>query len=178
MATGPSGTGPGAPAYAGGRVTVLVLVTVVMLLAAGYLYYRDRTAIPVPSNVLKPGNDTRLAVVTEPGFSAFVALVGEQELTVMDFTRPMPLDPPPDGWWHRRFLTRRAMDLSFGSIGGEQALRLATDNSASMLFRFVEVPLDRYPLLAWRWLIEDPIESDRDELTRAGDDHPARLFIS
>ena len=155
-----------------------LLVTVVLLLSMGFIYYQDRTAIPERSNVLKPSDKARLTTISRDNFSAFVSVVGEIELNVMDFTKPMPLDPPPEGWWHRKFLTRAPMDMSFESIDGVHALRLATDNSASMLIRFVEVNLERYPLLAWRWLIEDPIETDKDELTRAGDDHPARLFIS
>ena len=47
-----------------------------------------------------------------------------------------------------------------------------------MLFRWVEVDLDRYPALSWNWFIEQPIASEIDELTVAGDDHPARLYLS
>ena len=32
-------------------------------------------------------------------------------------------------------------------------------------------------MLAWRWYVELPIRSPRDERTREGDDHPARLFL-
>ena len=46
-----------------------------------------------------------------------------------------------------------------------------------MLFRHVDVDLAAYPMLAWRWYIEVPIRSPRDERTREGDDHPARLFL-
>lgn len=37
--------------------------------------------------------------------------------------------------------------------------------------------LDRYPGLSWDWFIEQPIDSEIDELTVAGDDHPARLYL-
>ena len=160
------------------KFVIGLLVTVILLVSLGFIYYQDRTAIPERSNVFKPSTDARLTTISRDNFSAFVSIVGEMELNVMDFSEPMSLDPPPEGWWHRKFLTRAPMAMSFGSIDGEHGLRLATDNSASMLFRFVDVNLERYPLLAWRWLIEDPIETDQNELTRAGDDHPARLFIS
>ena len=52
-----------------------------------------------------------------------------------------------------------------------------TDDSASMLFRHVDIDLADYPMLAWRWYIELPIRSPLDERTREGDDHPARLFL-
>jgi len=56
-------------------------------------------------------------------------------------------------------------------------MRFETHDSASMLFRHVDIDLAGYPMLAWRWYIELPIRSPRDELTREGDDHPARLFL-
>jgi len=28
---------------------------------------------------------------------------GSPSVVVMDFTEPLPLDPLPDGWYHRRF---------------------------------------------------------------------------
>ncbi|MDT8428298.1 MAG: DUF3047 domain-containing protein [Pseudomonadales bacterium] len=157
---------------------VLVLAVTVIVLAGGALYYLERTSVPERRNVLTPTDEPGLSVVQADDFSAFVATPGELELSVMDFSSPMPLDPLPSGWWHRRFLTRPAMDMSFAQIAGRHALRLATDNSASMLFRFVDVGLEQYPLLAWQWLVENPIDTNLDENTRAGDDHPARLFIS
>ena len=98
-------------------------------------------------------------------------------VTLMDFQRPFPLDPPPAGWYHRTFWTRAPMQMSFADKDGVAALRMATRGSASMLFRHVDVDLATYPILAWRWFIEVPIRSPADERTRAGDDHPARFFL-
>ena len=50
------------------------------------------------------------------------------------------------------------MEMSFGRMEDRAALRLATNDSASMLFRFVDVALDRYPILIWDWYIEQPSE--------------------
>ena len=69
------------------------------------------------------------------------------------------------------------MEISFVRKDGRDAVRLATQDSASMLFRWVDVELDRYPFLSWDWNIEVPIETEADELTGAGDDHPARLYL-
>jgi hypothetical protein len=102
---------------------------------------------------------------------------GEAEIVVMDFARPMPLDPLPAGWHHRTFWTRGPMTMSFAVKDGVPALRLATRGTASMLFRHVDLDLAAYPILAWRWFVEQPITSEIDERTRAGDDHPARLFL-
>ena len=46
-----------------------------------------------------------------------------------------------------------------------------------MLFRHVDIELYEYPTLTWQWFIEDGIDSDVDESTREGDDHPARFMV-
>jgi hypothetical protein len=33
------------------------------------------------------------------------------------------------------------------------------------------------PVLSWRWKVTQPIESDVDEASEEGDDHPLRLFL-
>jgi hypothetical protein len=134
---------------------------------------------PERVNVLTANNAPRLnTLAINTSASAFITSAGPTELVVMDFSSPITLDPVPEGWRHRRFLTRAPMDMSFTEKNGRAAIRLATDNSASMLFRHVEIELEQFPTLAWQWLIEQGIDSEADELTQEGDDHPARLFIS
>jgi hypothetical protein len=103
---------------------------------------------------------------------------GSPSFALMDFSNPPSLDPMSAGWYHREFRRHPPMDISFVAKDGHAAIRLGTRDSASMLFRWVDVPLDRYPLLSWNWLIEKGIVSDIDEMTRAGDDHPARLYLT
>ncbi len=103
---------------------------------------------------------------------------GEAEFVVMDFSRPISLDPIEPSWYHRRFFRTKPMQADFVEKQGIAAIRLTTDRSASILFRHVDIPLEAYPLLKWKWYIEQPIETTLDEKTRAGDDHPARLFIA
>jgi hypothetical protein len=98
-------------------------------------------------------------------------------VTVMDFERSFPLDPLPSGWRHRKFWTRSPMNMAFAIKDGVPGMRFETHDSASMLFRHVDIDLAAYPMLAWRWYIERPIRSPLDERTREGDDHPARLFL-
>ena len=102
---------------------------------------------------------------------------GSPSFAIWDFTEPVPLDPLPDGWYHRLFWRHGPMDMSFETKEGVPAIRLATRDSASMLFRHTDIPLDRYPTLSWQWYIEQGIDGSVDELTEAGDDHPARFFI-
>ncbi len=102
---------------------------------------------------------------------------GEPEVTVMDFSVPFSLNPPPAGWYHRTFWTRWPMQMAFAVKGGVPSLRFETRSTASMLFRHVDLDLADYQFLIWRWYIEEPIESPLDGHTREGDDHPARLFL-
>ena len=103
---------------------------------------------------------------------------GGPEVVVMDFARPFPLDPLPDGWYHHKFWTRNPAIYAFAVKDRVPALRIETNASASMLFRRVEIDLVQYPIIEWHWLVEQGIESPLDERTSKGDDHPARLFIT
>ena len=103
---------------------------------------------------------------------------GSPSVAVMDFQRPLALDPLPEGWHHRRFFRTDPMQISFATKAGRPSIRLATQGSGSMLYRHTDLPLDGYPILRWGWFVEVPIASDVDETTVAGDDHPARLFLT
>lgn len=117
------------------------------------------------------------AVTRTPERLNVLSADGSPTVPVMEFVPQMALDPLPAGWWHRTFWTRRAASFSLARKDGIAALRIATDDSASMLVRFVDIDLAEYPILSWQWLVEKPIDSLIDERTDEGDDHPARLFI-
>ena len=103
---------------------------------------------------------------------------GAESVTVMDFSQPLSLDPITPGWYHRQFKRHDAMDISFVVKDEKPSIRLATDDTASMLFRMVDIPIDEYPLLSWDWFIEQGIDAEFDEMTSDGDDHPARFFLT
>jgi hypothetical protein len=107
-----------------------------------------------------------------------VAADGSPSIAVMDFRQPLALDPLPEGWRHRRFFRTDPMHISFAAKAGRPAIRLATQASASMLYRYTALPLDDYPILRWDWFVETPLSTPADEMTVAGDDHPARLFLT
>ena len=109
-----------------------------------------------------------VALVTTVGLIGWQFLGGRGEVlkpdggpvvTVMDFGRRFPLDPLPTGWRHRKFWTRSPMTMAFAVKEGVPSLRFETHDSASMLFRAVDIDLAAYPMLAWRWFIELPINS-------------------
>ena len=69
------------------------------------------------------------------------------------------------------------MEVDFATLEGVHALRCRTDGSGSIFGRYADVRLSDHPLLEWRWRVDDPVESEADERTVEGDDHPARLFL-
>ena len=103
---------------------------------------------------------------------------GAASLTVMDFSKPLSLDPITPGWFHRQFKRHGPMDISLVVKDNKPSVRLATKDSASMLFRMVDIPIDEYPVLSWDWFIEQGINAEFDEMTSDGDDHPARFFLT
>jgi Protein of unknown function (DUF3047) len=107
----------------------------------------------------------------------FLTAGGEPEVMIMDFSVPMSFDRLPPGWYHRTFWTRGPMQMGFAVKDDVPSARFETNSSASMLFRHVDFDLAAYHVLSWRWYIEKPIESQIDERTHEGDDHPARLFL-
>ena len=102
---------------------------------------------------------------------------GAEQLVLIDAGQPISLDDVPDGWRHRIFSTTDPMSVDFVEKDGRPSIRLATNDSASILTRLVEIPLDNYANLSWNWFIETPVRSQLDERTSAGDDHPARLTL-
>ena len=103
---------------------------------------------------------------------------GSARFALMDFGQPLDFDALPEGWSHRTFRRHAPMELRLVQKDGRDALRAATHDTASMLFRQVDVSLDHYPILGWEWLVTQGIDIDHDELTKADDDHPARLYLS
>lgn len=95
----------------------------------------------------------------------------------MDFAQPISIDPMEPGWYHYTFFWHKPMQIDFVTKSNVPAIKLSTDNSASILFRHVEIDLQTYPILRWSWLVEQAIESSRNEKFWWGDDHPARLVI-
>lgn len=41
----------------------------------------------------------------------------------------------------------------------------------------MDVPLAELSTLSWRWRVDQPIESDLDEASEGGDDHPLRFYL-
>ena len=90
---------------------------------------------------------------------------GAESVVVMDFSQPLSLDPITPGWFHRQFKRHEPMDISLVTKDEKPSIRLATNDTASMLFRMVDIPIDEYPTLSWDWLIEQGIDDARSHTT-------------
>ncbi len=84
---------------------------------------------------------------------------------------------PDNGWKERKFFRITPADYRFADHDGSRALRCSTDNSASILALDTDIAVADLPILSWRWKVVTPIQSDLDEATREGDDHPMRFYI-
>ncbi|NRA87776.1 MAG: DUF3047 domain-containing protein [Rhizobiales bacterium] len=124
----------------------------------GFLTYKS-----LQGNVFNTGNP--LLVSAEKG--GIIALVDA------DFD----INNLPLGWVHRIFFNTNPTKYKLAKIDGKVALHCSTDNSGSILARDMNIKLSEFGQLKWQWLIEKPLESDIDEASEAGDDHPARFFV-
>jgi len=89
-------------------------------------------------------------------------------------------------WKQRSFLgntSYQAVDLE-----GRTVLEAKTDGTASLLFRSVNLDLNKFPVLEWAWKVsasysglevgsDDSAVTSDFERTKAGDDFPARIYV-
>ncbi len=137
---------------------VAVLVGVLAVLATGgYFLFQKLTSPPAPVNPVVAGAGPSVAV--------------------MEFTVPPIVEPPSAGWWHIKFLTKPAMQISFVEKDAVKALRCETSASGSIFGRHTDIDLAQFPSLAWSWLVETPVVAAAPEADRTGDDHPARFLL-
>ena len=61
-------------------------------------------------------------------------------------------------------------------VQGEWVIKAVSDSAASGLTRTVDIDLEQYPVLKWRWRAQSLPNGATDD-TRAGDDHALRLYV-
>lgn len=115
--------------------------------------------------------------LNRPDMTSNPVVADDDTAIVMAFSDLTSTTDLASGWWHRKFLTKPAMELSLVEHVGEKALRCETNGGGSIFGRNTDIAIDELPYLNWDWFVEDPIISNIDEATKEGDDHPARLFL-
>ena len=139
------------------RITKFALGTIAALGFVGYIAFQKLTSLPSPVNPVLAGSGPTV--------------------TLMDFAVPIDFSPLPEGWWHRTFLTKPAMQLSFVEKSGVKAIRCETAGSGSIFGRFTDIDLAQFPTFTWNWLVEQPVVAAVPETEGKGDDHPARFLL-
>ena len=110
-----------------------------------------------------------------PFFETDTPLVAEEgPVDLLADLDPKNLGP---GWRERSFFRVTPANYTLSEQDGTAVLRCTTDNSASILARDTDIALDDLSILSWSWQVTQPIESDIDEATEAGDDHPLRFYM-
>jgi hypothetical protein len=60
---------------------------------------------------------------------------------------------------------------------GRACIKAISENSASGLIYKVDIDPNEFPIIEWRWKIEDTL-ADGDYSKKSGDDYPARIYIT
>jgi hypothetical protein len=139
------------------RIAVYTLGILAVVVAAGYFAFQRLTSPPPPVNPVMAGDGPTVAL--------------------MDFATPPSLEPITLGWWHKTFLTRPAMKISFVEKDVHKTLRCETNGSGSIFGRHTDIDLGTFPNLTWSWLVEQPVIAAVSETESKGDDHPARFLV-
>ena len=86
--------------------------------------------------------------------------------------------PFPDSWEPLTFdKIEKHTEYSLVDDGGTVAVKAVSRASASGLVRKVDIDPMRFPVIEWRWKVENVLEKG-DVTRKEGDDYPARLYIT
>jgi hypothetical protein len=99
-------------------------------------------------------------------------------LEVGAFSAARPGTELPAQWQPLRFRKiPRGTDYRLVEDGGVVVVRAESRGGASGLVRKIRIDPRAYPVVQWRWKVAGVLEKG-DVHTRAGDDYPARLYIT
>ena len=94
------------------------------------------------------------------------------------FSRAQAGGPFPDSWKPLTFhKIDRHTEYSLVEDGETVVLKAVSRGSSSGLTREVTIAPRVYPIVEWRWKIENVLQKG-DVTTKQGDDYPARLYIT
>ena len=102
----------------------------------------------------------------------------QSSIEAMPFSSLKPGAPLPDWLKSYAFPNRpRHTEFAFVEDEGRTVLRARANASTSGIARAIAVDPRRHPILSWRWKVMNLIAKS-DMNTKAGDDFPARLYVS
>ncbi|UCZ56985.1 DUF3047 domain-containing protein [Desulfurispirillum indicum] len=112
------------------------------------------------------------------GSMALVFLLGTAAFGASSI--PLPFGNMQDGispqWQIQEFRGTSPTHYELVEEEGTLVLQANSRNQASGLVHEVDIDLATYPILQWRWKVENIIP-DGNALTKAGDDYAARVYV-
>jgi hypothetical protein len=106
------------------------------------------------------------------------ACVFSFDTKIEDFSGTLGPDGIPEGWKPLTFpKIKRHTVYTVESDGKNSFLKAVSRNSASAVYKNLEIDLRDYPILSWRWKVESVIENG-DARTKQGDDYAARIYVT
>ena len=125
----------------------------------------------MPISLFKIALALALAAVTVGAQSPGVLQVGK-------FSGANAGGPFPESWEPLTFeKIEKHTQYSLVEDNGVVAVKAVSRGSASGLVRAVDIDPMRYPVIEWRWKVENILEKG-DVTRKDGDDYPARLYIT
>lgn len=87
-------------------------------------------------------------------------------------------DALPDDWQPLTFdRIERHTGYSLVEDGGVVVVKAVSEQSASGLTRVISMDPREYPVIEWRWKVDNVLQQG-DVTSKAGDDYPARIYIT
>jgi hypothetical protein len=101
-----------------------------------------------------------------------------QVIEVGKFSAENPGDDLPPGWKPLTFKKIKKHTLyRLVKDGDTTVMKAVSNGSASGLTREISIDLKEYPIIQWRWKVENILEKG-DVHRKEGDDYPARVYIA
>ncbi|MEA3230373.1 MAG: DUF3047 domain-containing protein [Thermodesulfobacteriota bacterium] len=109
---------------------------------------------------------------------SYSTAVAKEEWVVGRFSAATPGNQPPGDWEPLTFKNiKKYTRYSLGSDSGQTVVKAVCDGSSSGWIRHVRIDPQKYPIIEWRWKITNVFKKG-DVAQKAGDDYPARLYIT
>lgn len=118
------------------------------------------------------------ALILFAGIAASACAAGEAIVLLGRLIPPADPEALPDGWKPLTFKNIAATTrYSIVPNGAAFVLKAESRAAASGLYRPVDLAPTAYPILAWRWKVENVLAKG-DERRKDGDDYAARIYVA
>lgn len=126
------------------------------------------------------GRYVNLYLITVVGFILVILLPANAKTVIVAgyFSSCRANGNFPPGWEPLTFdKIGRHTRYSLVSENGKVVVKAESDASASGMVRKIDIDAEQYPVIVWHWKIQNVYRNGNVE-TRAGDDSPARIYIT